>query len=396
MKIAIISPGTLPVPPVEGGAVENLIDILLKKNEELCDHQITVFSSYSSEALTKAKYYKQSNFEFINRKSLIFRIKQGKYFLKKKLLSNELRNAFIEEVSLKLKFQDFDIIIVENQPKFAESLRKKFNGKLILHLHNDYISNKLLTKKLCDSYDAVITVSNFLKEKVETLKSNTPVYCVYNGLNYKNFFNVSEQKEQLLLQDLSIEKKDIVILYTGRLLFSKGVHLLIKAFKRMATTRSMKLVIVGSSNFKYSRNNKYIKFLKKIAQNDKRIIFTGYMNYNEIGNLYKIADIGVVPSINEEAFGLTALEHMASGHPVIVTNVGGLPEVVDKKSAVIIDIKSRDIISDLNQALDVLCADQQLRKSMGRLASERALTFNDSHYYDSFMKVISQKGEKNG
>ena len=84
MNIAFISPGTLPVPPVEGGAVENLIDIFLKKNEELHDHQITVFSSYTKEAFNKTKQYKYSNFKFVHKKSIFFKVKQGMYFIKKK------------------------------------------------------------------------------------------------------------------------------------------------------------------------------------------------------------------------------------------------------------------------------------------------------------------------
>lgn len=69
----------------------------------------------------------------------------------------------------------------------------------------------------------------------------------------------------------------------------------------------------------------------------RNVVFTGYVNYDDINYLYAIADLGVIPSIVNEACPLTAIEMMASGIPVICTNSGGLPELIDDGCGIIVD-----------------------------------------------------------
>ena len=81
MKILIISPGKFSVPAVEGGAVENLIQILIDNNEIYKDFDITLVSSDNSEAMEKSKNYNQTNFIFIKTHDFLYKISRAIRFL---------------------------------------------------------------------------------------------------------------------------------------------------------------------------------------------------------------------------------------------------------------------------------------------------------------------------
>jgi len=119
------------------------------------------------------------------------------------------------------------------------------------------------------------------------------------------------------------EKKDrqeeFRVLYAGRLVPEKGVEVLIRAFKKIASLK-IRLTIVGEGALE--------SYLKRLVQNDNRIQFLGKFSWERLKELYKSSDITVVPSVYYEILGNVVLESMAHGTGVIASNIGGIPELI--------------------------------------------------------------------
>ena len=114
-----------------------------------------------------------------------------------------------------------------------------------------------------------------------------------------------------------------MIFFIGRLVHEKGVHVLIEAFaKVLAYYDKAKLVVAGKGPA-----DPYLRHLAQSLGIYNRIYFAGFVDDATRNRLYKCADIAVVPSLYEP-FGITALEAMACGVPVVVSDTGGLGEVV--------------------------------------------------------------------
>ena len=114
-----------------------------------------------------------------------------------------------------------------------------------------------------------------------------------------------------------------IIYYIGRLVREKGVQVLIDAaFKVLAYEPNAKFVIAGTGPYENYLRNK----ARDIGLGDK-MLFTGYLSNDDRDMLYLIASVAVFPSLYEP-FGIVALEAMAAGTPVVVSDSGGLAEIV--------------------------------------------------------------------
>ena len=114
-----------------------------------------------------------------------------------------------------------------------------------------------------------------------------------------------------------------IILYVGRLVYEKGIQHLIAAMpKILSNYNDAKLIIVGKGGM--------LDELKAETSNlglDNKVYFTGYMDSKKIQKMYKCADVAVFPS-TYEPFGIVALEAMLAGVPTVVSDIGGLDEIV--------------------------------------------------------------------
>ncbi|MGE5372533.1 MAG: glycosyltransferase family 4 protein [Solirubrobacterales bacterium] len=114
-----------------------------------------------------------------------------------------------------------------------------------------------------------------------------------------------------------------IIYYVGRLVQEKGVQVLIDAAGTiLAGCPDAKFVIAGTGPYEH-----YLKSKARDLGLGEKVHFTGYLNDEDRDALYKLAEIAVFPSLYEP-FGIVALEAMAAGTPVIVSDSGGLAEIV--------------------------------------------------------------------
>ena len=388
MKLLIISPGKFSVPAVEGGAVENLIQILIDNNEKSHDFDITLVSSDNKEAEKESQNYKNTSFIFIKTYGLVYKLSRAIRFLINRIPGVYIGNAYIHRVKnkLKKKFSSFDCVIVENQPEYSLVLKNKCK-KLILHLHNDFLNSKTDScKKILSAYAKVLAISDYINKRVSEINPKLKnVYTLYNGVDINKFNNALNKNAK---KDSNIEE-NFIYMYTGRIVPEKGVIELIKAYNLINDNKT-RLYIVGD----LSSNTNYVKKIKAEANNNNKIIFTGKVKYDEIPYYYKLSDVGIIPSVWEEPFALTVIEHMAVGNPVIISESGAMPELINDKCAIVAN-KKENFVQNLRDSMVMI--KKSYKQFDKNTIKKQAAKFNSNKYYKEFVKYIrSEENDKKG
>ena len=157
---------------------------------------------------------------------------------------------------------------------------------------------------------------------------------------------------------------------------------------------NIKLLVIGSSFFgNVTIEDEFTKELRKKTEHIKdKIRFTGYIPYKDVPAYLKLADIAVVPSMWDEAFGLTVIEAMAAGLPLITTRSGGIPEICENV-ALIVD--RSQIIENIIYGIEQLYNDSALRKKMSEKSLNRAKNFSKDKYTRQFFNAIESLNSSN-
>ena len=171
----------------------------------------------------------------------------------------------------------------------------------------------------------VIVNSNYMKGELQRLFGlpYEKINVVPNGVNL-NLFNGIERDYNFRRKFAMDNEK--IILFMGRLVYEKGIQHLIAAMPKILNGyHDAKLVICGKGGM--------MDELKAEANSlgiSQKVYFAGYMNGKDVQRMYKAADIAVFPS-TYEPFGIVALEAMLSENPVVVSDIGGLNEIVQHR-----------------------------------------------------------------
>lgn len=189
-------------------------------------------------------------------------------------------------------------------------------------LHND-IQRYISSVEWWLTYEAwrVIVCSQHMYHEVRRLFQvpDDKLEVIPNGVSPEKF--QVQPDHNLRLQYASPWEK--IIFFVGRLVPEKGVQVLLHAMPAILRgCPEAKLIVAGQGPMEGE--------LKYMAQNlglGPKVYFTGYLDDQQRNNLYGIADVAVFPSLYEP-FGIVALEAMAAGTPVVVSDTGGLDEVV--------------------------------------------------------------------
>lgn len=396
MNILIITPGYLPIPAVKGGAVESLIDLIIEDNEYTNNHNIQLYSIYDKDAFKLSKY-KNCQINYINSQNIGYKLSRIFRGIINKIPGVYIGNAYIARVKRmmnKLDLNNIDFIIVENCPEFALVLKTKLKSKLILHLHNDSLNKDTkLNKKIFDSYFKVLAISNFVANRLKEIdkKNDDKVNVLYNGINLSKF-DRKKYDPVKIRKRYNISNSSKIVMFSGRLVREKGVKELIEAFIKIPMQYDIKLLIVGGLSYSNNKEDCYIRELKELSKGyEDRIIFTGFVNYDDIPQLYSIADIGIIPSLCNDAFNLTTVEFMQNGVPVIVSGNGAMKELITCDSGIVID-ENGDFIELLKSAIIRLLLDDNLRKSMGENAKKYVAKFSKEIYCDKFNNYLKRFG----
>ncbi|GHV66537.1 hypothetical protein FACS1894199_10170 [Bacteroidia bacterium] len=261
-------------------------------------------------------------------------------------------------------------------------------AKLILKGKLKIILTRHLIKKAKTNYfytlmyrsiDKIIFVSELAKN---TFLSTRPsirkekIAVVHNSFLPKK----SENSEVCNYRDkFNIPKNDIVISFMGNLNKQKGLAVLLQA---LADTRNKNITLLAAGIASDAEYERYLKQLVLSLHIEKKVIFLGFVDNTT--ELVQQIDIGTVPSVLQEAFGLVALEYMQAGKPVISTNNGAQKEFIQHNTTGIL-IPPNDSYA-LAKEIDRLIDNKQEREQIGRNGQQY---FDANLNYDRFFKNIT-------
>jgi glycosyltransferase involved in cell wall biosynthesis len=225
-----------------------------------------------------------------------------------------------EEIKVGCNFIDY---IKCNIAVSKKSRLKIFYFFGVLYLYIYMHINKLILNRV----DRIIVVSNFAKKvAIKSGLINKKLKTIYDIIMPNSEMN------EIYSNDF-YDKNYKIISFAGRLDSTKGVHILIQAFKDVRVKIKCKLIIIGETNNEYSTN---LKYLVKKLDLESDVIFFGRVPHKQVLNFFKKSDIVVVPSILPESQGRTVLEALLVKTPVVASDVGGISELVDKSEGLLV------------------------------------------------------------
>jgi len=205
-------------------------------------------------------------------------------------------------------------------------------------IHNDtqrYIHQKEIF--LTQASQRVIICSEYMRGELQRA-FNCPTEktdVVYNGLSVERWQNITAEHQYDLadLRSQYAKPEEAIIYYVGRITYEKGIYILLNAMPKVlaAMNDQVRLIIIGTGDA-------YSILLQRQAWDlgiYHKVSFTGFMADADFWKFQKVANCAVFPSLYEP-FGIVALESFAAKIPLVVSDTGGLPEVVRHKSTGIV------------------------------------------------------------
>lgn len=239
-----------------------------------------------------------------------------------------------------------------SNPALVSNLKKMFKCKVILVAHysnwsftllgdnfrlqrilakepkkRDYIEQNIV-KDVKEDTKMIAKCDKFVCIAHHSMESFANICCIdakkiilINNALKDCYTPVDEEQKRILRHKYYIQEEVPLLVFAGRLDEVKGITFLIQAFRKVLKTyTNARLLIAGDGNF-----NRWLEEAKDIWS---QITFTGRIEKDVLYELYHIADIGIVSSLHEE-FGFVAIEMMMYQLPIIVSDTGGLSEIVE-------------------------------------------------------------------
>ncbi|MPM06814.1 D-inositol-3-phosphate glycosyltransferase [bioreactor metagenome] len=227
----------------------------------------------------------------------------------------------LSKIFFTLHFQEWASTLQGNVDYYKRIIKKGATSSNT-SLENEVYLNYVIEKQSLEEVDKIVCLSKFTERLlIENYTiSADKVLLIYNGLE-DDFIVLNEKEKEQLKKRLFIPVYEKIILFVGRLDSSKGLDILINAFKEViALNPECRLVIVGDGNFA-----EYLKMAKDLWN---KIVFTGWLPKEDLCLFYQVADIAVLPSVHEQC-SYVAIEMMGFKLPIISSPAYGLREMID-------------------------------------------------------------------
>jgi glycosyltransferase involved in cell wall biosynthesis len=271
---------------------------------------------------------------------------------------------------------DVDVVLLHNRP---EGLRATPPGAYrVLYLHNDalrrYSTREL--RGLRPHLDLVVCVSRSLADRVPDAL-DVPRAVVLNGVDTDTFHPADP-----------VEDGVPTVLFCGRVIQDKGVHLLIEAAARLRHL-PFRLRVVGSGGTG-ERLSPYERRLRRaVAEHglDDRVEFERSLPRSAIAETMRGSDVLAVPSTWPDPCPLVVLEGLASGLAMVAARAGGIPELGGDACR----YHDAHDVDGLAQQLELLLADTDTRHALGRSARRRALQLTWADTEEQLVRSVTEQ-----
>ena len=300
-----------------------------------------------------------------------------------RLIPNILKYFGYEEVLLNLKnyLRGFDIVHVPEQSFYftwqAAKLKQDLRYKLVTtqdeinpfwYSHRKPIFKRASVVRL--KSDLLLARSLRAKKAlmVENVKPNK-IRVVGHGIDTKRFYPAEKNKS--LCHKLRIPINQFIILFVGRLVWTKGIFILVDAAKLLIENKKTRernplFLIVGDGPERPEFENRI-----KLLGIEKYFQLLGNQSYQLLPDIHRLADIFVLPSISTryilEQFGIVLIESMACKKPVITTYCGAIDEVIGDCGIL---VQPNDYYR-LYKAMEKLILNEDMRLKFGELGKKR-------------------------
>lgn len=390
-RIAIVLPELLPVPPVQGGAVEHWVDEVTRRYPGT-EAQITVFSRPADAEGHAGVRYVGVPWTRTEQAAKRLRDRVGRRSPLNPLL--KIQNVWGYGRRVVRQLADYDVVCIQNEPNLLAMLPRRDGQRVVIHMHNDHLLSRALRPvyaRALAKADRVVCVSDYIRRRATAVFPDMAdrFSVLINGTDPETFrpHTAGDASGPAALLDPLAGKT--VILYAGRLVEQKGVHILLEAFRALALADpSATLVIAGSSFFGGAAVTDYQRMLaERAAAIGDRIVFTGFVPHDTLKHLYARADLVVLPSTWDEPCSLTVIEAMASGSALLTTRVGGNPELVRDDAGVLVPPNDA---AALLEAMQGLIGSPERRAALSAAARRRVL---DHLNWDRVAREFAQELE---
>ncbi len=243
---------------------------------------------------------------------------------------------------------------------------------LILTAHNvwDDVLFLSLTQKI--NWAQIIAVSHFIKREIIGIGvDDTKITVIHHGIDQDKFHKGVDPSN--ILKKYPQLKQGRVVFHPARIGIAKGCDVSIKAINLVRKIHpDVILVLAGSKNIidwaaSQQKDIAYFVNLIKHFKLKDHILIDSY-TLDEVKEMYALSEVVLYPSTGCEPFGLTMLEAMASEKPIIVTRMGGMPEIIsDGINGFVIPVKDFEMLA---AKINNLLEDEKLRNRFGYTGRE--------------------------
>jgi spore coat protein SA len=274
-----------------------------------------------------------------------------------------------------------DLVYVHNRPACAAvlaTIADKYGIQVVLHMHNSHLINSNKGQLEALRKTPIVFCSDFLKREAAAALPNQfeRTYVVYNGADAKKFRPVARDRNSVP-----------TVIFTGRLVPYKGVHILLEAMRILEKSGVVaKCQIVGGSAFGDNKITGYMRKLERLKPSNTELL--GYKSGEALAEILRNASIFCCPSIWNDPFPLAPLEAMATGLPVVASEVGGIPEALAYGGGLLVPPNNSEALAE---ALKKLIEDADYREEMGERARASYLDyFVWEKIKDQYEQVVQQ------
>jgi len=224
-------------------------------------------------------------------------------------------------------FEDFDIIHAHDWMTYPAGMAVAAvtNKPLVVHVHStefdrsgEHVNQMIydIERAGMERADKIIAVSYFTRNIIISRYGipGEKVEVVYNGV---------ERNGSWSLNSTGIHRDEKIVLFLGRITMQKGPEYFLRAAKKVTEVMdNVKFVMAGSGDLM----NRTVAMAAELGIGHK-VLFTGFLRGNEVRQIYKMADLYVMPSVSEP-FGIAPLEALDNDVPVIISKTSGVAEVL--------------------------------------------------------------------
>lgn len=397
--ILIVTQPDYPVPPVNDGA-QSMVIYNTVKNIPISG--ITTISLWSKKL--EDVEFDRDTFHVVRNDLLLFRVIRkvvvkikGMKFLQSVRYADMIVGIYL----FTLRHPVSTLVVHSTKMNWLLELKRWFTKLTIVSYHHsseDQNCDPHIFRQVVDCIDAHIFVSDFGRRifeenaKIINPQRKLEAKTIQNGIDLRTFRPAPESRTQLQTK-FALSKHKVTLLFVGRIIRRKGLHVLLEALQLLPVDvlEKVQLLIAGGADFFVQDLTPYVTSVKatiRSLQERMTILESGYVPHSQVHELFKVADVLVFTSIEPEGSPLSLIEASACGLSTIVSGVGGISEIIkNEETGLVLDFPIQ--ISQLSEYLIRLINNPDMRNTFGKNAFKYAQRqFSSERMTSDFMREI--------